>query len=584
MPNTSPVDVKTGSASFFQRYWAFGAIAVFYGFALLLTTPRYFGDTGVYVHDILLFDKGAFSRYPNPLWEFGHLYWRPIGWVLFKCFGGLTPFAETGQETLAVTTVLVAFTMICGFVCALLYYSLASSLLQNPWKALLVSAGALSFYGFLNYVHTGCVYVVGLMGVLGGVWAVVRAIGRGKLSWQYGLTGGASIAFAVLVWFPYILVMPAILATALLWRGKREGEAATTRCRLRLACYVAVFAVCLIGIGYLFALIQLKMSSFAELQAWVGAASHGWSQNKRLIRMASGLPRSFLHTGENGIALKRFLLKDPYAHVTLASLIRQDLWGPLAFFVFALCLIRVSWRSWDGRRVLCVCLAAVVPVLGFAAFVFESGSIERYMPLYPFVALAIAYGFSQLSTKTAGPIGIVVFVILAIAVNGASLSKPAIDAETVPAAVRVESLQGKVTPEGLVALVTHQDAVYQLLTSHPFHPTNRRETLPAYDVIEVANERIVRWQPDFAKRAFDTLARSQSVWISNRLLAEHPEAVWNWTEGDDPRISWKELPPFFRQFSYSESVGGADGFLKLEPSRENLAKLQLIADHSIGSR
>src|SRR5712692_182943 len=134
MPDTSPARVKTGSAGSSRHYWAFGAIAAFYGFALLITTSRYFGDTGVYVHDILLFDNGNFNHYPNPIWEFGHLYWRPIGWVLFKWFGGITPFAKSGPETLAAATMLAAFTMICGLACALLFYSLASFLLQRAWK------------------------------------------------------------------------------------------------------------------------------------------------------------------------------------------------------------------------------------------------------------------------------------------------------------------------------------------------------------------------------------------------------------------------------------------------------------------
>jgi hypothetical protein len=575
MADTFPARVATKSASS-QRYWGFAAIAVFYCLALLLTTARYFGDTSGYVHDILLFDKGNFSRYPNPIWEFGHLYWRPIGWLLFKCFGGLTPFAKSGPEPLAVTTVLVVFTTICGLMCALLYYSIASSLLRETWKALLVAAGALSFYGFLDYVHTGCVYVTGLAGLLGALWWVIRAIDRGRLTWQYGLLSGASFAFAVLVWFPYILVLPGILAAALLWRGNREADATALQSRLRLACYIAVLAGCLIGVGYLFAAIQLRLSSLADLKTWVAASSHGWSQNKRLLRMASGLPRSFLYTGDNGLALKRFLLKDPYAHVTLGSLVRQHVWGPLAFYVFSLCLIGVLWRSLNGRRILWICLAAVVPVLGFAAFVFESGSLERYMPLYPFIALASAYGLSQLSTKKPGPIVIFVFLVLVINVNGALLSRPVINSEIAPAAARLESLRGKVTPQGLVALVTLQDSVYQLLTSYPFHPANRRETLPAYDVIVVANERIVQWQQDFAKRALDTLQRSQSVWVSKRFLADRPEPAWTWTEGDDRRITWTQLPPFFRQFTYSESVGGSDGFLKLEPSPENINKLEAL--------
>src|SRR5260370_21764187 len=130
MPDTFQARVRTGSDSL-QRFWGFGAIAAFHAFALLMSTSRSVADTLIYVDDILLYDKGDFSRSANPIWEFGHLYWRPIGWLLYKCFGGLTPFSKSGPETLAVTTVLVALTGICGVICALLYYSLASSLLRH---------------------------------------------------------------------------------------------------------------------------------------------------------------------------------------------------------------------------------------------------------------------------------------------------------------------------------------------------------------------------------------------------------------------------------------------------------------------
>ncbi|HEY6391202.1 MAG TPA: glycosyltransferase family 39 protein [Bryobacteraceae bacterium] len=555
-----------------QRFRALGAVTALYACALLTTAARHIADTTVYVHDILLFDKGSFEHYPNPIWEFGHLYWRPIGWVLFKWFGGLTPFAASGLEKLVATTVLFSFTMLCGFVCALLFYSMASALLGHRWKALLVTAGMLGCYSFLNYVQSGAPYIPGLMGLLGALWAVIRAVDSGKFSWQYGLLSGALFAFSVLMWLPYIVVLPGILAAAIFW-GK-PGAAPMQR-RVRLASWVFFSAAGLTALGYLAVILQLKFLSFAEMQAWMLASSHGWSQNKRLLRMVSGLPRSFLYNGEGGMALKRYLLKDPYAPVTLGDLIRQHLWAPMIFYTFALCLIGVLWRSLDGRRVLWICLAATIPALAFAAFVFESGSLERYLPLYPFICLAIAHGLSQLPTKTAAPVVILAFVLLAIAVNGSSLSKSRIDAEIAPSVARLESLRGKVTSEGLVVLTAIPDSLYWLLTIYPFHPANRGETIVPYDVIQTANERIVRWQPDFAKRALDTLSRSQSVWVSKRLLADRPEPAWGWTEGDDPHISWKKLPAFFRQFSYSESVGGADGFLKLEP--ENKTKLEAVA-------
>jgi hypothetical protein len=67
----------------------------------------------------------------------------------------------------------------------------------------------------------------------------------------------------------------------------------------------------------------------------------------------------------------------------------------------------------------------------------------------------------------------------------------------------------------------------------------------------------------------DKMGQGQSVWISKRFLAEQPEPAWNWTEGDDKRIAWKDLFPFFRSLSFSAETGGPDGFLKLDDSQRN---------------
>lgn len=98
--------------------------------------------------------------------------------------------------------------------------------------------------------------------------------------------------------------------------------------------------------------------------------------------------------------------------------------------------------------------------------------------------------------------------------------------------------------------------------------------LPLYVAIEIATVRVATWRPDFAKCALGALERHESVWISKRFLAERPDPAWEWTEGDDRRIVWTDVPVFFRQFSYGESVAGADGFLKLEASEENLQHLR----------
>ena len=74
---------------------------------------------------------------------------------------------------------------------------------------------------------------------------------------------------------------------------------------------------------------------------------------------------------------------------------------------------------------------------------------------------------------------------------------------------------------------------------------------------------------DFARLAIAAQSKNEPVWVSKRLLAAQPAPAWGWNEGDDPRISWKDLRPFFGSLDYSSDVGGPDGFLQIANSAHN---------------
>ena len=68
------------------------------------------------------------------------------------------------------------------------------------------------------------------------------------------------------------------------------------------------------------------------------------------------------------------------------------------------------------------------------------------------------------------------------------------------------------------------------------------------------------------------------LWLSNRAFSQRPAANWNWVEGDDENVSWKEFSEFFADLKMGELSGGADGFLKVLPSEENKQFLQKLID------
>src|SRR5690349_12352591 len=99
-------------------------ISSIYLAVLLATRYYYFGDT--YVDNILAFYRGSYVPPQNPLWEFGHLLWRPLGWLLFRIFGrGLTEHYG-GNARLAASLPLIVISALSGFITVLLVRSLAT--------------------------------------------------------------------------------------------------------------------------------------------------------------------------------------------------------------------------------------------------------------------------------------------------------------------------------------------------------------------------------------------------------------------------------------------------------------------------
>jgi hypothetical protein len=85
---------------------------------------------------------------------------------------------------------------------------------------------------------------------------------------------------------------------------------------------------------------------------------------------------------------------------------------------------------------------------------------------------------------------------------------------------------------------------------------------------------VPQWKSDFARTTLAAWDQQNDVWIAKRFLSEVPHSDWNWTEGEDPRITWADLHKFFSKLETDMQVGGDDGFVRLSPSEKN--KLLLI--------
>ena len=250
---------------------------------------------------------------------------------------------------------LIAIAWISGLVCVVLFFDLTTRIVKRNWIAL---AGALAFLfadAFLNYVHAGCAYVPGLACLILGTWFLIRDDGAAGEFWHVSLPSGACFAVAVLLWFPYGLVVPAATALPFLMHDSNP--------RLRRIVWQTLGLCLVTGLfSYVVVVTGLGILNSADLKAWILSAGHGQMQSRGLIRLAFAIPRSFINLGLDGVFFKRYLMHDPYAPVPLAALLRLSFWKLALFYAFAAVLCIELAASKSGRRMLVLLMSACLPI------------------------------------------------------------------------------------------------------------------------------------------------------------------------------------------------------------------------------
>jgi hypothetical protein len=218
---------------------------------------------------------------------------------------------------------------------------------------------------------------------------------------------------------------------------------------------------------------------------------------------------------------------------------------------------------------------AALPVVGFACY-WSGGDLERYLPLYPafFLILSLSLSGSE-PFSWAKSIGWM-FVLCVVLTNAASLRREAILHSQKQSENRVNALIPLLRHESLLIVSHNLDELMEFNRNFPFSPINRSGVLNLYPLLTPGSVDIGRWRESFSSRAMLSWRSGGDVWISNRLFRPTPKAGWNWVEGDDSRVSWSDLGPFFSRLPYGESVGGDDGFILLLRSAENQKSLGLF--------
>lgn len=296
-------------------------------------------------------------------------------------------------------------------------------------------------------------------------------------------------------------------------------------------------------------------------------------QTLNVSRSIFGFPRSFLDLGDLRLNLKRYLLKDRFVHVSISSLVFQGLWKVALFYVAVLSLVWLLCRDL-GRKDLAVLAVAFAGNFVLAAN-FEGGSPERYLPLYPFLFIAVALFLSTNEIPRVVRFSVCVVMVAAIAGNVWNTNVWRIHAEQAAAVNRLVGVL-PLAPGSQIFVVGQFDNVADLRHSAPFHEINRE---PGFNVngIYTPMMNTAHWRQVFAKRVLDTWERGGTAWVTSRLWSERPLPEWNWSEGDDKNLSWNEVVRFFGILDHTPERQSNDRFVMLVQSPKNRVMLQDIA-------
>jgi hypothetical protein len=537
------------------RHWRqYAALAALYAAATLLCRAWFMGDTVDYAVEALRFDRGG--------WEFGHLWWVPLGWAV-RSLAGV-------EDIPGVVRIFLAVNWLAGLACVLLLRGLLARAGVAGRVASAVTVAFLFTHAFLNFALTGSSYVPGLACLHLAFYLALTGPERGV--WP-SLGAGLALGAAVCFWFPYVLAVPGVVLAPLVLRGEVSGGVDPRRPDRRdepggsplwFAARLALAFRLLVGLAYGAAAVSLGITDVAGFRAWMARSAHGVT-TRGAARMVFGLARSFISMGDDGVLFKRYLLKDPYNPVSLADLVRLSLWKFLLFYL-ALAAVGVNLLAGGARwrRLFLLALAGALPAVAFGVF-WQGGDMERYLPLYPVFFLAFAGALSpgagwRVTRRLAGA-----FFLVMVVVNALALAAPEVGRYRRRLADRLGDLPERLPPGSRLFVV--RDRLHLLPRDFPLEPATGGLVIVEAVVPGLADT--PNWRREFAEQAGRAWRDGGEVWLSNRLLNDRPRPDGTWVEGDDPRLKWADVPAYFRRFNTDADRGGDDGFVRLARSPGN---------------
>jgi hypothetical protein len=517
-----------------RRFVKAGAVTAFVA-ALSLTSAPFQGDSAIYVRDALNVGRGGAPF--SSLWEFGHLLWRPILYGMSRLF--------RTELQLAFAASLLSILFAIG--CILLFVDFLYRAGCTGWGVAIASGILILGDAFLGYSQTATSYIPALFFLVFALWWAVEE--KRRLFVRVGVAG-VSLFLMVGLWFPFVFAVPAavVAAPVLCQRTRWWREAA-----LALLVFVAV---AFFGFGFGAYLSGCRHS--ADLANWVRSSSHGWEQNRRLLRAVSGCARLLIDLGFSGVLMKRFAFHDPLNPVRFPELITRALLPVGLFWAFVAGTVGASVTA-KGRPALIVFLTAAAPLFLFATALLEPSSPERFLPVLPFLLLLVALLWREKGRLAVfARVVAVVFCCLLPVWNAPTFLKGSGEAAEVDR--RLDDFRKYAQPADEIVSVTISDPI-----------ASKALMVESLPMVDVGNAAAAHWRELFAAEVLSRWKKGIDVWVQKCMFLTTPPSATRWVEGDDPQIHWREIPAFLGRFEYDRETASPDGFRRIARSEGNRA-------------
>ncbi len=554
------------------RLWLSVALGA-YLVSLLVTRPDTYMDTFNYAKHIVDHRAGLLDGANDPFWDFGHPLWRPLGYFVYVCFGGVLNAMFGGNQILAAGAALIVWSIAGGLLSVVFLYLLVARLTGQAAAAAVASLGMIFCHSLMNFKLSGCAPAVGIGCQIAGFYFLYQALQPETGAQWRGLAAGAFLGLSVALWFPFVLPLPGYLCFALLW--KDETTALRPMERLRLVGLGVLGGTALVLSVYLPVMAFRQIHSVGQFRQWVETSRYGIEVSRGFSRVLFSIPRGFFLLGADNNIMKRVLLRVPGAPISAADVL-SAVWKPVAVYLtLAVVAFRLS-TSDRGRRLL-VCLAAAwIPLILFAALLFDPSPPERYLGAFPFLFCAFGVIWAMGPQVRFSRAVLATIIVTMALYNTWEMWRFRRVPNEDRIVARLNSLNAHLTNNDLVLVPSYLDDTLRFIDNRPFHPASRFR-FAFKGAVPIGSVYSAHWQPYEAADILRSLSNGGRVWISSRLLQKVPSPEW-WIEGDENRVRWADVTAFYGSLNEINPVGDKDGFVEVERSSQNEETLRRIAN------